>query len=91
MKHKKGKELQARIAVCEEMDGTVGEENGVPVCVYPAYEQDAQTKNVNRRYVTVPLEAVGDDLPQYQFRDMFGQTGADVKEKLLKMFNEQGK
>lgn len=87
--HKKDRVVESRVEVCESMGGRVTEENGVKMCTYATFTESAQTKQVEKNEVTIPLEAVGDDLPQYQFRDMFGQTGDEIKKKLTKKYNEQ--
>lgn len=87
--HKKDRAIESRAEVCESMGGRVTEENGVKMCTYATFTEHAQTKQVEKNETTIPLEAVGDDLPQYQFRDMFGQTGDEVKKKLTKKYNEQ--
>lgn len=85
--------LDGRRKVAEILGATITETapgSGIFACTYNKYSQrnNSKSKELSEMPITMPLEQLPDDAPEYQYYDYMGRHGLDIKEKLLALINE---
>ena len=76
--------------MCDLLGGTISDQNGNLVCTYNKYTEKHSSNGggVSEMPYTVELATLPDDAADYQYFDVLGRRGNDVKERLIKLMNK---
>lgn len=79
-KIKKEADYKKKVLICEALEGIVDESSGVPHCRYMKYQEEVGG-TLSKVQMVEPFSTLDEDLIHYQYTDLMGNQGPEVKKK----------